>query len=68
MVHPVKWIMDPLEYEWTYDAGAQAIVAMTTIVVRIYCHLGRMHEVVELDPPLALTIIPEAPPAQPIAP
>ena len=40
----------------------------TTTVVHSYFHLSRMHEVVELDPLLAPTVIPEAPPAQLLAP
>ena len=42
-------------------------MAVATAVVHIYFHLGRMHEVVEPDPPLAPAVIFEAPPAQPLA-
>ena len=49
MAHPVEWSLDPPHCEWMYDEGAQAIVVMTTMVVRTYFYLGRMHEGVEFD-------------------
>ena len=60
--------MDPPEYEWFYDVGANAIMVTTTTVVHIYFQLGRMHKVVEPNVLLAPAVIPEAPPTQPLAP
>ena len=68
MAHLVEWIVDPPEFEWAYDEDAHAMVATSTMVVHIYFHLSRMHEVVEPDPPLASAIIPKACLAQPLAP
>ena len=68
MAQPVEWIMDPPQCEWSYDEDAQAIVAMTTTVVRTYFYLSRVHEEVELDILLAPAVIPEAPLGQPLGP
>ena len=68
MAYLVKWIMDPLEYEWFFNVGGNTIMAMTTTVVHTYFHLGRMHKVVEVDIPLAPVVIPEALLSPPLAP
>ena len=68
MAHPVEWIMNPSEYEWFYDVGANAIMVTTTMVVHTNFHLGHMHEVAEPDIPLAPVVIPEAPLTPPLAP
>ena len=66
IAHPVEWSMDPPQCEWTYDEGAQAIVATTTTLVRTYFYLGRMHEGVESDVPPASIDVPEALLRQPL--
>ena len=43
-------------------------MATTTTVVHTYIHLGRIHEVVEPDIPLAPAVIPEALLEQPLGP
>ena len=43
--------MDPPNCQWAYDENAQAIVAMTTMVVRTYFYPSQMHEGVEADVP-----------------
>ena len=44
MAHLVEWVMDPLEFEWEHDLSTSTIMAMTTMVVRMYVHLGHDHE------------------------
>ena len=45
--------MDPSEYAWEHDENTNTIVAMTTMVVRTYIHLGRIHEEAEpVVPPI----------------
>ena len=68
MAFLIKWIMDPLEYKWHYNADKEAIMAMTTTVIHTYSYLGRMHGVEEPDISLVPTVILEAPPMPPLAP
>ena len=51
MAYPVEWVMDSPELEWEYDPSTNTIVATTTTVVRMYVHLGRVHEGVAPDVP-----------------
>ena len=68
MAHPVEWIIDLLEHVWSYNEGTNTIVATTTTVVHTYINLSCMREVVEPNVPLAIVVIPKAPPSQPLAP
>ena len=58
MAYPVEWIMDPPEHEWEHDMTTNTIMATTTMVVRTYIHLGRVHEGAAPD---VLLIAPPAP-------
>ena len=44
MAYLVEWIMDPPEHEWEHDLTTNTIMAMTTMVVRTYIHLGHVRE------------------------
>ena len=68
MAQLVEWTMDPPQCEWTYDEGAQAIVATTTMLVHTYFYPSHVREEVEPDISLAPAIIIEAPLRQPLGP
>ena len=48
MAHLVEWTTDPPKYAWEHDENTNMIMAMTTMVVWTYIHLGRINEEVEL--------------------
>ena len=58
MAHPVEWVMDQPEFKWEHDPSTNMIVPTTNTVVRMYVHLGHVHE----------RDVPDIPPFSPPAP